>query len=80
MLQTTAATMTNAVPFPMGYSLPGTTQPAALMAKDYEGSNTYMTRLCKGCCPYLPHRGGFGNDLTCRTCGNTGHKPGCQAR
>ena len=44
---------------------------------DYNGSNTYMTESCKGCCPYLSvnHK-----THTCATCGNTLHKATCAAR
>jgi hypothetical protein len=59
--------------------LPGT-QHFVIEASDFPGSKTYMTENCNGCCPYLPHRGFGGNKLECRTCGGTGHKPGCQAR
>jgi len=46
---------------------------------DSRGTKDEGTKQCTGCCPYLPHRGFFG-DLLCKNCNNTGHKPGCQAR
>ena len=66
---------------PAIHQLPPLSAPPMIFgAPDFEGTGTYMTRNCKGCCPYLPHRGGFGNELTCNTCNGTGHKAGCQAR
>lgn len=72
-------TATPASHAPASHQFPAVNAGQVMQAKDFPGSNTYMTKHCGGCCPYLPHKGMFG-DLNCRECGNTGHKPGCQAR